>query len=76
MRNSIETDKFVQHLQTTYGSEWPQQLLLSSFHLTYYILNSKRTHVDGDTLTDSLPPEIMEGVDMMYNLVYGLFGVD
>lgn len=71
---SEQDHKMIQHLQATYGNEWPERMLLSSYHLTYYVLNSKRTHVDGDnTLSDSLPPEVMEGLDMLYAVVYGLY---
>ncbi|MEQ8628087.1 hypothetical protein [Ekhidna sp.] len=77
--NQANPDKLVQHMKATYGDQWPERILLSSFHLSYYILNSQRIYVSDaqeGIISDQLPVEVLEGIDTLYTLVYALYDQD
>jgi hypothetical protein len=60
-------EQLVSHMQDYYGDLWAERLLLGVYHVTFHTMSSH-------SIADSLPPGVMDGLDMMYNLVEGLYG--
>lgn len=67
MQTTKSDAKLASHFQDTYGEAWKERILLGVYHITYNVLGNYQGSLE------SIPPDVFDGIDVLYNLVEGLY---